>query len=228
MALARTCLGAARGFRDSPGPVLDQLVAAGQVRALGRGEFAVRRGDPGDTVLMVVSGVMESSVLHLDGSRHLVGLAMPGDFFGLIVLADRGDQVHDLIARQDATVLAISTVDFLALRGREPSLVLACERHLAHRTRLLFERLAADANVPLKSRVARSLLTLGELYGRPRTGTGALAINVSQTDLADWLGMSRQRVNFVLRRLAEERLIEPGYHAIVIVDPQGLAACATA
>lgn len=49
-----------------------------------------------------------------------------------------------------------------------------------------------------------------------------LDIKVSQTDLADWLGVSRQRINFVIHELERAGLISISYSKITITDPAGL------
>ncbi len=228
-AAARARLGAALGFKDCTGAVLDELVALSTLRPVQRGEFVLRRGDPADSVLMVVSGMLENSKLklNLNGSRQLVGLLMPGDFAGLLGVVDGQPHVNDSVARHDTLLMSVSTEAMRDLRRREPSLVLACEQQLAFRSRLLYARLAADPGVPLKARVATLLLILCELYGQPGEG-GSIDLKLSQSDLADWLGMSRQRVNFVLKQLQGDGLLALSYVSIRVVDLEGLRDCAQA
>lgn len=221
---ARALIAQVTGFRDCPQDVLDELVGASRLRAVQRGEFVARRGDRTDKAGMVVEGMLEASVLRADGHRHLVGLLMPGDFFGLIGIIDGQGQVNDSIARRESLLLLMPGELLRRLRAREPSLVLACERQLALRSRMLYERLAADPGVPLEARVAGMLLMLADQYGREGAGTVSFDVKLSQTDLADWLGMSRQRVNFMLKQLEAEGLISLRYSSVTILDKAGLAA----
>lgn len=221
---ARHWLGRSIGFADCRAELLDELAAAGQLRRLVRGQFSVRRGDAHTQVGMVVAGLLESVALRADGHRHLLGLLLPGMFHGLIGAVDGLPHSHDVVARQDSVLLAIPAEAMQRLRQREPSIVLACERQITRRLRMLFERLAADPAVPLEKRAAAMLATLATLYGH-RVGAGVkLDAKLSQSDLADWLGMSRQRVNFALKQLEGEGLIALGFVEMKIIDIDGLEA----
>jgi len=220
--MARRLLGRALGFRDCPPEMLDELVQGSQLRHLGKGEFALRRADRHLHAGMVVRGQLESSMLRADGGRHLLGLLPPGGFFGLVGAVEDHLHTHDISAREDCDYLAIPAPLLRDLRRREVCFVLACERQLAERVRLLFDRLAVDSSVPLEARVASMLLMLGNLYGSAEQGHVVIDVKLSQSDLADWLGLSRQRVNFALKQLADEGLISRQYAALTIIDPAGL------
>lgn len=220
---ARELLGRALGFRDCRPETLDALIAAGHSRALGKNELFLTRGDPFDMLCLVVEGSLEVSLLHHDGRRHLISYLQPGDLVGLMCLIDGQGHVNDLRARHSTTVLLVPGDDIRRQRLLDPMLGPAFERQLVFRSRLLYERLSADPSMPLEARLARLLHLLIGLYGRPREGTVLLDMKVSQSDLADWLGASRQRVNFVIQQLERDGLISLRYSAITIVDPAGLA-----
>ena len=223
---ARRIIGRSDSFSSCGPEVLDELVAAGHLKRLGAGENVALRGAAPDCVGMVVTGSIEVSASWVDGHRHFVGLIAPGDFYGLFNFVDGQPHPHDLVAREQTSVLAISHPTLLRLRARHPSVVLACERHLARRLRFLYQRLCADPGVPLESRVASTLLMVGRLYGHAAGPHIELDFKLSQTDLADWLGLSRQRVNFALKQLESERLIRLHYSTLTITDPKGLEAVA--
>ncbi len=219
---ARRLLGRSLGFRDCPAEMLDELVQGSQTRHLSKGEFALRRADRAQYAGMVVRGQLESSMLRVDGGRHLLGLLPPGGFFGLIGAIDDHLHTHDISAREDCDYLAVPAQLLRDLRRRDVRFILACERQLAERVRLLFDRLSVDSSVPLEARVASMLLMLGNLYGIEEKGQIVIDVKLSQSDLADWLGLSRQRVNFALKQLADENLISRQYAALTIVNLAGL------
>ena len=223
---ARQVIGSAHGFSACPSEVLDDIVAAGQPKSLLRGEYLSRRGDRTACVGMVVTGSLESSALQIDGHRHFVGLIPPGEFFGVFSFIDGLPIPHDISARENTTVLTLGHQILAGLRTQHPSIVVACEWHLARRLRLAFERLYADPGIPLESRVARMLVMVGQLYGHHVGPYIELNFKLSQTDLADWLGLSRQRVNFALKQLESGRLIRLHYSLLTITDPTGLEALA--
>ena len=223
-ATARELLGRALGFRDCRAETLDALVATGHLRALGKNELFLTRGDPFDMLCLVVEGSLEVSLLRNDGRRHLISFLQPGDLVGLMCLIDGQGHVNDLRARHSTTVLLVPGDDVRRQRQLDPMLGPAFERQLVFRSRLLYERLSADPSMPLDARLARLLHLLISLYGRPREGAVLLDMKVSQADLADWLGASRQRVNFVIQQLERDGLISLRYSAVTIIDPGGLAA----
>lgn len=221
---ARALLGRAAGYRDCPADVLNEMASLGQIRHLKRGEFLARRGDTEVHYGMVVQGLLESSVLRADGQRHLLGLLLPGGFTGLVSLGDRqGRSPHDVSARSEASVLDIPCDAMYRLREREPSLVRANEVQLTQRMVLLFERLSAEQAPSLEARAASMLQTLATLYGRAQGEHIVLDVKLSQADLADWLGVTRQSVNIALKQLESAQLIVLGYQSITIIDPGTLA-----
>lgn len=212
------------GFRDCPPAVLDELLALGQVRTLARGEYMHHAGDDARSVWLLIEGALEASLLHADGQRHLLGLALPGDFIGLQCLVDELPEYHDVLARESCVAVAYPINEFRQLRLREPGLVRACERQIVARMRLMSERLAGDSAVPLDVRTAHMLRMLADQYGEADDGGGEVTLRLPQTDLADWLGNSRQRTNFALKQLEAEGVIRLRYGAITIVDRQALGS----
>lgn len=88
--------------------------------------------------------------------------------------------------------------------------------------------MAADPGTPLDVRAARMLCMLAELYGQHDGMRGQFDLRLSHTDLADWLGLSRQRVNFALKQLQDAGLIDQHYAALTVLDLDGLSARARA
>ena len=225
---ARRLLAHAWGFRDCPSELLDELIAVSQFRRISKGEMVLRRNDPMSHVGMVVNGMADSSTQHANGHRHLVGLLLPGDFYGFGSLIDPVMPRHaqDLSGREDGNIMQIPLEAFRHLRAREPKLVMACEHQLARRLHLLFERMAVDPAMPLPMRTAGMLHTMGQLYGHAEGEHIVIDVRLSQTDMADWLGMSRQRVNFALKQLERDGLISLHYSALTILQPKALAELA--
>lgn len=219
LGLARGLIGRALGFRDCPASTLDSLVSAGRVIHLGKGEALALRGAPSQFVYVVVSGTLESSLTRSDGHRHLVSYLQPGDTTGIVGLLDGLGHINDLRAKGRCSVLLIPKAALQELRAADPSLVIAFEMQMAFRSRLLYERLASDQSLPLETRVARLLHTLAGLYGLTRGEEILLNLKVSQADLADWLGTSRQRINEVMQKMQVDGLIRVRYASISLVKP---------
>ena len=191
----------------------------------GKGELLTGRGSRFDNLCIVVQGSLETSLIRHDGHRHLISFLQAGDTAGMIGLIDGLGHVNDLLAREArTTVLLVPGDQVRQLRAQDPALGRAFELQLAFRSRLLYERLAADPSVPLESRIASLLTTLAALYGVKRADGVLVSMKISQADLADWLGVSRQSINLSMQQLRAEKLIQAQYSTITITDPQRLAA----
>jgi CRP-like cAMP-binding protein len=78
----------------------------------------------------------------------------------------------------------------------------------------------------IEARLARLLIALSSLYGEQRPGGLVLKIKISQEDLGDWLGVSRQSINAVLQALTAKALLRVSYSQITIANVQGLRTAA--
>ncbi len=224
---AREILVETLGFRECLPQTLDDLVAAGSLLRLGKGEALAQRGHSFDALALVVQGALESRILNPDGRRHLISFMQPGDVVGIISMLDGLGHINDLVARSANTlVLRIPGPAVRALRETDPKLGRAFEMQLAFRSRLLHERLAADSGMPIEARVARLLIALSSLYGEERPDGLALKIKISQEDLGDWLGVSRQGINTVLKVLTAKGLLQVSYSRLTIVNIEGLRMAA--
>lgn len=227
-ATARILLGNALGFRDCETSTLDALVDSGTLRILGKGEELTRHGAPFKSLCLIVRGSLETSLMRRDGHRHLVGFLQTGDVAGVIGLTDGLGHVHDLRGRDSATtVLLIPSSVIPALRELDRNLGRAFELQLAFRSRLMYERLSSDPSLPLEARLARLILTLSGLYGAEVPDGIRLNLKISQVDLADWLGVSRQRINFAVQLLKTDGFINLSYSTITVIDKPGLTSLAS-
>ncbi len=221
--LARSLLTRCLGFKDCQPETLDGLMSIASLRLLSKGEVLAHHHQAFDFLCLVVEGSLEASLLRADGHRHLIHFLQPGDLVGVINLIDRQGQVNDLASRfAETSVLLIPGDPVRTLRAKSPDLSYAFEIQMAFRSRLLYERLVSDSSLSFESRLTRLLLTLVNLYGLERPEGILLDVRISQADLADWLGVSRQRVNLAVQLLKSEALIEMSYSSIVVTDISAL------
>jgi CRP/FNR family cyclic AMP-dependent transcriptional regulator len=222
--IATTLLRQAVGFRECEPEAIDGLVAAGHVRTLGKGELLVRRGSPFEYLGVVIEGSLESSVLHEEGRRHLVAYLNPGDIAGIMSIWDGLPHPMDMLARTQPTqLLLIPRAGYLRVRDQYSSIARALELQMAYRVRLLYERTLVDAAMPLDVRLARVLHLLSIVSGQKLDDGEHLSMKMSQADIGDFLGVSRQRANFAVQQLKKDGLILLTYSVVTIIDSASLA-----
>jgi CRP-like cAMP-binding protein len=211
-------------FRDQPADVLTAAVAMMQERRHAAGTQIFARGDPGDSLFLILSGRVRISILTPDGRELSFSHAVAGDIVGEIAVLDGSPRSANATALSDVTALRLSAQDFNRLIDWHPSLARAAIRLLCRRLRELSDHLEDIALLPLPARLARFFLN--RLDGQPGgrlPGTAArVSLNISQGELALLVGASRPKVNAALMTLAQAGAVVRDGNAFVC-DPLRLA-----
>lgn len=220
--LARTQLDRVSGLdRCDPG-VLERWVAGAELVELPRGAMVWRRGQPVAGLLLVVDGVVAIGRNLMRKNGLLFTYLGPGDLFGMVSLLDGGPLIHDVVTHQPCVLLVVPTPLVMAAQREEPAVREAFAIQMAHRSRIIYDRLYDVTSQPLPYRLARHLDFLGKSFGADRPQGVQVAIRVSQADLARALGASRQQVNAELKKFEERGLVSISRAAIVLRDPEAL------
>lgn len=222
--LARTLIERAPGFRLCSAALLDELVTEGLLSRFAIGETLVRRGERSDYLLMVIEGALEARIMLDTGRRHLLSFLPPGAFNGFLSIIDGGSQPHDLIAHLPSIVLRVPVATVQRMRCASRELHVAFERQLANRSRRLYDAIMESLHYPLHERLALRLVELADSVGFEREGRWTIALRLSQADLADLLGASRQSVNSEMRALQAAGMLRIARELIEISDLDKLRA----
>jgi len=208
-------------FRGLPQTELRHLVAVARRRRFGRNEVVFHRGDPADTLHLIIRGRFAARIETELGDTVTVSVHGPGDAFGELALLDLEQSRSTTVeALEPGETYAVRREDFTRLRRDYPSVNDVLARVLAARVRRTSELLAEAFTVPAERRVLRRLLELAALYGDGAPGT---VVPLSQSELAGLSGTSRATVNRVLRAEAGRGAVELRRGQTTVVDPAGLA-----
>lgn len=214
----------APGFSQCSAALLDDLVAEGHLTRLAAGDTLLRRGERSDCLVMVIEGALESRLILDSGRRHLLSFLLPGMFVGFLSIIDGGPLPHDAVAHLPSIVLRMPAATVQRLRRMSQELHLAFELQLADRSRRLYDKVAESLLYPLRERLALQLVQLAESVALRRAGGWTIALRLSQADLADLLGASRQSVNTELRALQAAGLLRVAREYMEIPDLDKLRA----
>ena len=184
------------------------------VRAVAAVQTLFRQGDPGDGIYGILAGRVVVTVESAEGKELILNMFAPGDFFGEIVLLDGKGRTANAVVREAGRLVFLPRGEFLPFLERRPALAvrmiaLLCDR--LRRTTQLFED-AALQDVPV--RLAKQLSALAERQGIDAGETVA----ISQAELAQTLGVSREIVSRHLGVWREAGLVELGRGRIRICD----------
>src|SRR5690242_7558649 len=153
-------------FRGLPQPELRHLVAAARRRRFARNEVVFHRGDPADTLHLILRGRFAARLETETGERVTVSVHGPGDAFGELALLDLEQARSTTVAAlETGETYAVHRDDFTRLRQQYPSVNDVLARLLAARVRRMSELLSEAFSVPAEKRVLRRLVELAGLYG---------------------------------------------------------------
>lgn len=223
-ALAMAQLQRIAGLEHCEPRLIALWVDAGMLVRAMRGEVLQRRDDPCHGLLLVVEGAVVLGRHLGQPDQHVFTYLRPGDLHGLVPLFDGGPHLLDVMAHEPSVLLRVPAVALAEAMRQHATVRSALATHLAHRNRIVHDRLYDTVRLPLGARLARQLDFLGKYFGIRRPQGLHLSIRMSQADLASSLGASRQQVNAELRKFVERGLISLSRSAVVIHDAAALEA----
>jgi CRP/FNR family cyclic AMP-dependent transcriptional regulator len=211
--LARSFLG------GLPRDVVDELLASGDRADYPLGSTIYREGDDPRT-LLVLRGLLRVYMTSPGGRQVTVRYACPADVLGIAVLvggpADVSVQTLD-----DVTLFRLDARALTAAAKRDARVSWALAEELNRRLYETLQQTAVNAFGSVRQRVATHLLDLASAQQRPRS---QLVARVTQQELSDAVGSSREVVARVLRDLRLAGLVATGSESIKVLDPAGLQA----
>ena len=207
-------------FRGLAPGLFDGVAALAVQRAFRAGELVFSQGDAGDALFAVVVGRIRISTGTPDGREIFLNIMEPGDTFGEIALLDGGTRTASATAITDAELVSVGRDPLFSLLGREPRVAVELLRLCGERLRWTSGLLEDAALLDAPARLAKRLLSLGQLHGE-QSATG-LRLRLSQEDLAGFLGITRQAVNQQLQAWKAKGWVELGRGLVTIRDEQAI------
>ncbi len=215
--IAIAALAATPIFRSVSESAKQALLKSAQRLALKSGQRLFEHGDPGGSMFVVISGLIEVSVSTAEGRKISLNILLPGQCFGEISMIDGLARTANAVAMADCQLLAIPREAFLSAARQYSELGLAMAQVLCERVRWISDSVEDYALLPLDRRLARRLLILFE-----RFGGGDKTIDISQSDLADFAGATRESTNKILIAWRNRGWISIGRRSIHLINRDAL------
>ena len=208
-------------FKDLPDASLARIAALAVKHDYARGEVIFSQGDRGDALYGIAAGRVRISATGAGGKEVFLSIMVPGDTFGEIAVMDGLPRTAGATALDNTRLLVIRRPDLLKLLEQEPKLGVQLMRLLCMRLRWTSELVEESAFLGGPARLAKRLLILASLHGRPNP-PDRLELRISQAELAHFLGISRQMVNQHLREWQKSGWVELGRGRIAIRNKDAL------
>jgi CRP/FNR family transcriptional regulator, cyclic AMP receptor protein len=190
--------------------------------AVRRGHPVYRPGDPNDEIFFLKAGVVKITTFGPAGNGRIVAFRYPGDAFGELALVDDGRRDHLAEAHEDVSIFSIERGVLLRLVCQTPELNVHLLKLMAARLRGVQARVQALLCGDARGRVAHVLLDLAADCGVADADGILIPLRVSQRDLANLAGLTRETVNGVLADLRNRGLIEADRRSIRVKNPDAL------
>jgi len=203
-----------------PIEALQRLAEKAIRRSYGRGEVIFREEDPGDALCIVIAGLVKVYRSSPDGDEMVLVTLGPSSVFGELPMIDGGLRSASAAAVEATTLLTVSRTALLEALASSPELADGLLRSLGSMVRRLTDQTADLVFLDLHGRVAKLLLALSEQRGTSEADGRALDLRLTQTDLANMVGGSRQSVNQVLNSFERLGYLELDGRRIVIRKPE--------
>jgi len=207
---------------------LDRLSRATTRRQLAAGQQLFRKGDPGTQLYAVLEGRVRVRVSSRTGRRITFETVGPGGFLGEGAVLDREPRSASVVALEPTRLLCVDRREVLACLRRNPEIALELALRLTSQVRRLSETLESQVFEKLSVRLARKLLQLAQgERGEPRP-QGPVGLRLSQQELGELVGTSRESVNKQLRAWSSEGLLRYAGGRLTLLRPECFGRIASA
>jgi len=172
------------------------LLSQARVKRFPGGRLLFQKGDPGDKLFIIASGLVSIGVVTEEGKHLVFNVLGRGEVFGEIALLDGGLRTADATAMSDCELLVVERSDVIPFLERHPETTARVISMLCKRVRWISQNLEDALGSDVPRRLARKLVTLSNVHGIPSEDGGIdIQLKLPQQDLANMIGVSRESVN---------------------------------
>jgi CRP/FNR family transcriptional regulator, cyclic AMP receptor protein len=203
---------------------IEQLATAAQPRKTVKFQFVYLPDEKSEHLFFLTKGKLKIGTFSPEGREVIKEILQPERPFGDLALA--GESLRSDFAQamhEDVEYLALRLADLNQMMQSNPMLMQSCIQHLCQRLQRVEERLSSLVLKDARERIIEFLLDSANREGR-RVGLETLVKHhLTQQEIANLTGTSRQTVTSVLNDLRKANLIYFNRNSVLIRDLQRLA-----
>jgi CRP/FNR family transcriptional regulator len=200
-----------------------RALRAGVVDArLARGDRLFSEGDEGDRLYVILDGKIKLTRAAPDGRENLLSVLGPGEMFGELSLFDPRPRTASAVAVTDARLAALPHEWLRSWLTGRPDVALHLLKALAQRLRRANDVMADLVFTDVPGRVAKALLDLADRFGEQQENGLQVHHDLTQEELAQLVGASRETVNKALADFAARGWLQLSAKSVLIRDVERL------
>jgi CRP-like cAMP-binding protein len=187
-----------------------------------RGHVIFAEGEPGDRLYIIISGKVKIGRRYADGRENLLTIMGPSDMFGELSIFDPGPRTSTATTITEVRAASMDRDALRAWIAYRPEIAERLLRVLARRLRRTNSNLTDLIFIDVSGRVAKRLLGLAQRFGTREGGVMRLTHDLTQEELAQLVGATRETVNKALADFADRGWIQLEGKSLLICDSERL------
>jgi CRP-like cAMP-binding protein len=215
---AKAVITSAPIFVDMSEAETDAIIESMRPTDLTRGEVLFHEGESGDRLYVIANGKIKLGRRAPDGRENLLAVLGPGEMLGELSLFDPGPRTATATSVADSVVYELGHKALVDWITAHPPVATQLLSALAARLRRTNEALGDLVFSDVPGRVAKALLDLSKRFGQPQGDGIRVAHDLTQEELAQLVGASRETVNKALADFTQRGWVKREGRAIVLLD----------
>jgi len=214
----RTLLAKQEFFAELDDRALEELIEVSRIEHVDARAELYHKGDEAHQIYVILSGRLKVMASSPEGEDVVFSIMEPGELIGEVALFAKSPRSGTVVALEDSELLVFHRRDFMPFLERHPRTALKVSEFLASRIVRLSERVEDHRFLNLPGRLSKLLLSLAERFSREAGGGTAIDLKLSQSDLAEMAGATREAVNKQMRAWKQAGLVDHGQGVVTILD----------
>ncbi len=215
--VART--GMFQGFESAMAAITKQL----QPVDFARRWTVFAEGEPADRLYIIISGKVKIGRRSPDGREHLLAVIGPPEMFGELSVFDDGPRTASATTLTEVCAVSLDRDTLRGWMADRPEFAEQLLRVLARRLRRTNNKVTDQIFTDVPGRVAKQLLLLAQQFGTREGDALRVAHDLTQEEIAQLVGSSREATNQALGTFADRGWIQSESHSVLILDAENLA-----
>ena len=197
---------------------LNDLVGSLRLKSLKQGQTLFWKGDEGTALYIIKKGTIKIVLPSTEGDEIIVTMFSEGDFFGEMALLDGEPRSADAVAIEPSEVFVLSRNNFLSFLQSNVNAIKSILSLLSKRLRRTDDMLEDTCFLNISARLAKKLTELAESHGQTKGSKVLIDLSLTQKELGDMVGATRESINKELKSLRGQGLIIIEGSRIQILD----------
>ena len=189
---------------------------------IAKGGILLKEGDDGEHLYVIIDGKLKLGTSSGDGRENLLSILGPGEMFGELSLFDPGPRTSTATAVTDARLLSLSHEKVIPWLKQNPEVSLQLLTRLSQRLRRTNEAVGDLVFSDVPGRVAKARIDLGDRFGKTTAEGLLVSHDLTQEELAQLVGASRETVNKALADFAGRGWLKLDGRSVLITDEERL------